>query len=114
MIDEHGDIKKDRQGKAIPRPPKIPTPCSSCPREKPANEVATTLSEKNIKAYLFAMRNDGMHGHLLAGWMALARRLPDEITQAVLSIVAETKHEVERAQMLRAMTLSVASAAAGR
>ena len=110
MYDENGDRCK-RNGNYIPRPSNVPTPCSSCPREKPANEAATTLSEKNVKAYLFAMRNNGMHGHLLAGWMALSRRMPDEITQAILSIVAEVKHDVERTQMLRALTLSVATAA---
>jgi hypothetical protein len=110
MYGEDGE-RTVRNGKPVPRPPNMPTPCSSCPRECPEREAETTLSDKNVKAYLFAMRNDGMHGQLVAGWIAIARRLPDDVTQAILSIVAEVKHDVERSQMLRALTLSVASAA---
>ena len=79
MYTEEGELREDRQGRPIPRL-NLPTPCSSCPRDKPENEEATTLTPKNYLALGYYLKVRASFGKYLDG------KPFDELSAKVLQI----------------------------
>lgn len=70
----------------------------------------TTLSEKNVRAYLFWRELRGAPGYLTA-WSALSRQLPDKLTLAILANVDDVVRQYELQVQVEAMSLGAVSAA---
>ncbi len=79
MFDDKFQLKLGRNGEPIPRL-NLPTPCSSCPREKPENEEATTLTLKNHRAFGYYLKTRASFGKYLEG------KPFDELNAKVLQI----------------------------
>lgn len=110
MISPEWEFEKNRAtGDRDPRPPGFPTPCGSCPRESPAREVETTISRKNIRAYLFWQEVRESNGAALSIWAALAGRQPDRLTYRILQIVGSVVRDHELTAQLEATSLGILS-----
>jgi hypothetical protein len=110
MVDvETWELKKDRAGNLIPRL-NLPTPCSSCPRESPAKEAETTITEHNIRAYLFCANQRATHSTMLAWWMNRTGREPDEVTKRILRTVDQVLRDHELSQTMQACSLGAIAA----
>jgi hypothetical protein len=109
MVDAEWNVKKDKAGKPIPRL-NLPTPCSSCPRESPAREAETTITEKNIQAYLFWADLRATNHTLLSWWMNKADRQPDDLTKRILRTIDQVMRDHELSQTLQACSLGVLNA----
>lgn len=96
-------------GNRDPRPPGFPTPCGSCPRESPARETETTISEKNVRAFLFWQEVRESKGAALTIWSALAGRQPDRLTYRILQTVGQVVRDHDFAMQLEATSLGVLS-----
>lgn len=111
MVTPEWEFEKQRgTGNRDPRPPGFPTPCGSCPRESPAREAETTISEKNIRAYLFWADQQATHSTMLTWWMNKTGRQPDELTKRILRTIDQVIRDYELTQTLQACSIGVISA----
>jgi hypothetical protein len=108
MIDsETWKVRVGRNGKPEPRPKSgkfgpLPTPCGVCPRDKPANEAATTLSEKNWRAWAYYQKTRATFGRYLDG------RPVDELSAQILSICDQTVRSFELELRIHVGSMSAA------
>lgn len=86
-----------------PRPPKVPTPCESCPRKSPEREAETTLTEQNWKAYEWYLQVRATNGACLVG-----RQKTDPLALRILAIIDGIVRGYEQAIQINALgTLAV-------
>lgn len=98
-----------RDGKPIPRPANLGTPCESCPRKSPDREAETTLTEQNWKAYAYFLEVRATCGGCLEG-----RAKTDPLSRKLLRICDGIQREDDERKQTQAIQYAVMIAAAGR
>lgn len=95
-----GEWTRDRRGQRVPRL-NVPVPCESCPRKAPEREAETTLSEKNCRAYVFALEVRAMGAECLS-----ERQRRDPLTRRIVTIVDMVVSEHRHGELIQAVQMS--------
>lgn len=90
-----------RDGKPIPRPANMGTPCESCPRKGPQFEAETTLTEQNWKAYAYYLEVRATSGGCLEG-----REKTDPLGRKLRRICDSIQRDHEQGIMVKALSMA--------
>lgn len=109
MYDTETGERVIHRGKPLARPPNMPTPCETCPRESPEKEAETTLSDQSWKAYSMFLEERALNFSCLS-----EQQKNDPLFRKVMGIIGVIQHDHEHGQLLAAGQLSAQMAMINR